>query len=551
MADEAQVMDRAAARFIFQRGDVLILALVLLAGLKFTFQLENALDIGLYDESDYLYRGVKLATIGFAQADWGPLYSLWYYLLSFVQPDRVALYYLNYKLMIIVPPVLLCLLLRRYHVSLLPSLLVSWFLLVSKGHAYTWPKVSHFGVIIVLATLIVIGRTGSPLWSALLASAGALLVAYVRPEFALTFGLALLLFGLLLAWGYRKVAKRQLGMALAAYGVVFVLLVVVLGSPVMGDRSIGAFGQHFARNWVNWTGSDLNPWTNWRTIVADQFGPAESVSEALVNNPAVFLRHLAYNVGELVRIGSTLVFPTIAPADTFSKVVAGSLLAGLVMARRITIRQTFAANRWLVVVAALFVLPGLVSALLIFPRDHYLLLPGMMAAVVLAVLMDKRTNEPSPFWRLVLPGLLLVALTPYFTSHLETERPNLATIRFIESLGIEEPVNLLEVEGGYHIYLGDQFSRVGEVEKDEAFDLFLTNHEVNMIVLSNSLANDVRFRDDAEWQRFLTAYADQGFALLDIPDTDRKLIVRNDLLEESVSLWGKSKTPQVAENLRG
>jgi len=83
--------------------DGIIALLLFLIGWIYTFGIEQFLDIGLYDESYYLYRGVSIPTQGFPQAQSAPIYAAWYYLLSLFQHDRVALYYLNYKGMTIVP----------------------------------------------------------------------------------------------------------------------------------------------------------------------------------------------------------------------------------------------------------------------------------------------------------------------------------------------------------------------------------------------------------------------------------------------------------------
>src|SRR5690349_8172504 len=84
--------------------DVIIIIIILLLGAMLASGLENAVDIGLYDESAYLYRGIQLLHNGLAVPAKAPLYSIWYFVLSLIQPDRIRLYYLNYKLTMIVLP---------------------------------------------------------------------------------------------------------------------------------------------------------------------------------------------------------------------------------------------------------------------------------------------------------------------------------------------------------------------------------------------------------------------------------------------------------------
>jgi hypothetical protein len=51
-----------------------------------------------------------------------------------------------------------------------------------------------------------------------------------------------------------------------------------------------------------------------------------------------------------------------------------------------------------------------------------------------------------------------------------------------------------------------------------------------MIVVNSSLLRDTRFKDDPEWNNFLINYFDYGYVQMQIPGTDKKLILRNILL---------------------
>ena len=281
------------------RVDLLIAAFVLIAGLKFTSGLENAVGVALYDESNYLDWGVKLRSRGFPPANWAPLYAIWYSFISLFEPDRINLYYLNYRLMTILPPILAYLLLRRNRVPIEISFLVSWFLLVFPANANDSPIVSHFALIVILSTFIAISRIQSLLWTSLFASIGALLASYVRPEYFLTYFLSSLLVIFACIREYKKLDRHYLG-SFVAYGLLSGLLLAVLGLPLSGNRSMLAFGQHFSLNWVSWSDSSLNPWTNWQEIVSQNFGSAHSILEAFVENPSAFLRHIYFNLLGLV-----------------------------------------------------------------------------------------------------------------------------------------------------------------------------------------------------------------------------------------------------------
>src|SRR5258708_27418370 len=132
------------------RDGVVLLALAL-AGWNLTYGLQDLIDIGMFDEGLYLYHGVTLLH-GLPGADAAPLYAVWYFILSLLQPDRAALYYLNYKLMTVLPVLLLYLVLRRYKVGLIPATVIAFFFLIESINLPVWPKVSHFSVILILAS---------------------------------------------------------------------------------------------------------------------------------------------------------------------------------------------------------------------------------------------------------------------------------------------------------------------------------------------------------------------------------------------------------------
>jgi len=518
-------------KFNSLRSDILILAIILISGFKFASGIEGALDIGLYDESNYLYSGVKLTTLGFPEAQNAPLYAAWYYVISLFEPNRIKLYYLNYKLLTLLLPLFIYILCRRNRVSIHVALIISLFFLISPLNGYNWPKVSHFALIMVLTTFIIIGSTCSLFWASIFAPISALLVSYIRPEYFLTYVLSLLFFAFAITREFKRMQRLHL-VCLIAEVLISILLLSILGLPLSGNRSNVAFGQHFSFHWVSWTGSQLNPWTNWQEIMSQNFGSAHTILEAFVNNPSVFLKHITYNLWTLVKDSINWAFPDIFAADQLSKRLGALYFIGICIAYFSNIRRNILKYRRLLILVGLFLLPGLVSAVFIHPRSHYLLLLWVLTGVLMATLIDTPAIEEKQMTQkqFIVLGLLIIALTPYFANKAAANRPNLETIRFIESLRIEEPVTVLEAEGGYHIYLGDNFRRVAEYDKNTGFNHFLSSRNINMIVLSNLLQKDTRFKDDAEWQHFLIEYSNLGYRDINIPNTDRKLMVRADLL---------------------
>lgn len=525
--------------------DILVFACLLIAGLRLTWGLENRLDIGLYDESLYLYHGVELFKLGVPPAEGAPLYALWYFLLSLIQPNRISLYYLSYKLSIILLPLFAYAVMRSKRASVVVSLLAAWVLLVSRENTLAWPRVSHYALFLILVTLWLIKRERTLLWNGLIASAGALLVAYIRPEYFLAYGLFILLCAFLLARSPQKAGKKKVP-GLVLVGLFSLAVLSILGIPETQERSFLAFGQHFAVNWVSWKRSAIDPFTNWGEIITGNFGPVQSIAGALVGNPLLFLKHVATNLLHFVINAPQIFLPENITLRTFTSIllivlVLSALIVYFVnvsykdtVARHLeAVRNKLREQNAFVILAGIFLLPPLLSIALIYPRDHYLLLVLVPLVVLTGALFSAQHLEQTIAVTkpLALLCIALLVVTPKIGGEIAVvQRPNLDTIWAIQSLNIEDPVNVLEAEGGYYIYLGDNFLRVAEYEKDTGFGNFREGQHIEMVVLSNALLNDARFQNDPEWQAFLEDFRRWGYMEIAIPDTDRMIIVKRSLL---------------------
>jgi hypothetical protein len=537
--------------------DIILILLIILAGLKLTHGLEHVLDIALYDESGYLYAGVNLAEKGLMPPAWAPLYGIWYYFLSFFTPDNVLLYYLNYRVLTILPSVLLYLVLRAYVRSLWIALPIAWLFLIAMGNVSTWPKPSHFALCIILTFLLLGRKLLSPTRSTLFMAVAALLCSYVRPEFFLTFVLLTGVYFFLL-WRNRQQMQPFNEFVTAAFGLLACFALIALFNLALLDtrnnRSFEAFAQHFAINWNTWNDPDIDPWIDYEQAIVSSFGKVDSVSAAVHNNPAAFARHIFTNViqgphtlFQLLFVHYNILLP--ARHSWAAHLEGYFILVGLVsllMWSSSSWRQCFFShfrqNRLLLVYLMLFITPGVMSAVLIYPRNHYLLIPGVLITIAGVLLLTGPAShlvQTFPWhrrWYPVLLGGLLIIITPniatdWYPTHSSSARlETVQTIQFIRALQINTHVNLLEAEGGYYIYLGDHFQRISHASKDIGFNSFVDQHDIDMIIVSSQLRSDIRYAHDPEWHAFLDNPTAAGYSALEVPETDRLVIMKTNLL---------------------
>lgn len=529
-------MNSSIARYLSgHKNDILIFLVLLGAGLKFTAGVDRVVDVLFYDESLYLLAGVKLAARGLYCPECGPLYAplynAWYFLLSFLTRDNLSLYWLNYKIVTIIPVLLSYVLLRKNNVSLLVSTAIAVVVLTSAANLPVWPKPSHFGVIVALLFLIPASRASSFPRVLALGALGAFLTAYVRPEYFLTSVLLVLVLvaGIALKSDWRT---RKEFLDLGGLLLVVAAIIAVVGLPVSGSRSVCAFGQHFALYWVSWTGSELHPWVDWETILAQNFGQVHGMLDVVRNNPQMFLKHVGQNlVGLVSNFG--MLFPSFLFGDKLSKIALVLLVGWVFFARRSGFRLNFTRQKGYILIVFLFLLSGLIAIVTVYPRPHYFVFPVFLVTTSLALLLSGReeARESLPMRYVLILALLVLAVTPspYVNQGGEAQE-NVRTIRLVQNFRITKPVNILEAEGGFDIYMGNNFSRIGESEKNAGFREFVTARNIGMIVVTKLLATDIRFKNDPEWQDFLRRYEEYGYFQAQAQGSETRVLARKDLL---------------------
>jgi len=361
-------------------GDGLYGVLLLVAGLRALTALEQVFDIGLFDETRYLMRGLHLHWADLPHLYRAPLYAVWYAALARLEPDPLALYDLNLRVQALLLPLLFYALLRGMKWPRPAAFVLAWFFLLSDANLLPWPRASSFAWLVLLAGLGLYLRLADGLTARAVLLTALWLSAFARPEMLLAFGLSLAEMGWFL-WRRRpprpRVRRSIIGLAALAG-----LTIALMGSPLReGGRLKAAFLQHFAYRWNAHYGMSGGTWSRWRETGERVFGTDDSLMRLILGNPDAFARHVATNLAEAGPKAAMLMFfhaPLSGPVWT-EGLLAALLWLGLAVGGGW--RGGRPARR-LVWAAAVLSLPGLASALVIYPRRHYLLGPVLMLWLV-------------------------------------------------------------------------------------------------------------------------------------------------------------------------
>jgi hypothetical protein len=527
--------------------------------------LERVLDLASWDEADYLRRGLAIPDRGLPQAEWGPLYAIWYFLLSRAQPDRIALFYLSYRSLVALPTFALFACARRLGVSPGIALLVGSLFLLS-GAPHVMPRPTLLALLIVLLALGAAARIrGSDAAYAVMGLA-LLVAAFARPELFTSFLIvsaavaAALLSRLRRGRGERG---RSAGIA-TSYVAAALAMIAAFGNPLgrQDSRRLYAFCQHFAVGEVKRHGLAIEPWGQCEAVMRRAFGEVKSVGEAARRNPSTFLAHLADNLRQypdesaaviLRGFGGARVDEGAWTSRRAGHLAAFALLLGWwvwAVARGSSWMAAAARSprisRAGVVVAAVLV-PSIASAILIQPRSHYLVLQGVLVPLFVVAWSSVgrgRAARRGPRLQASDVGAVALALSvtvaaPHLLQRSPTQSalPNLEVVRFLKSHAANiapapsfAQLGVLELDGGYDAYATSRFRRISPAERrpEESFRTFLERRGIRVVVLSPRLSAHHRMAGDPEFQAFTAAPAVFGFSTRAIEQTDRIVAMARD-----------------------
>jgi hypothetical protein len=536
-------------KIIYDRKiDILLFVLLIGLGIKYVFHIESFIDIYLYDESGYLYRGINLFQLGLPNAQLAPFYSLWYYILSLIVKDSISIYFLNLKILTTIIPVLLFLVFRRYRIPKLPSFLVAYFFLISSGNFLTFPKVSHFAISLILFSILISTFSKKSNLKLAIIIIGALFSSYVRPELFLSFIILLIYYVFKIIMNKTNFREFKTNIIL---GLTILLSFIVVGIPfINGNRGFDAFSQHFALNWVKWNNSKLSPMTNTGEIINQSFGKINSVWGALISNYKLFFKHILDNISwikfdfmNLFNHTSILLpnYSRFSNLESLSIIVTILLFAGYKIYISKTsmlnyIKNNLKERKELFIICFVYIIPVFLSVIIIYPSAHYLIMMStILMIILLSLLYSPSKVKPQigniKFLLLIIFSIALIILTPHSSKliRLHDNQYNLSVIKYLRSLNIKTKVNLLEAEGGYNIYLGSNYNRVPEYAKNTNFNEFLIQKNINMIILSGTLSTYNKFSSDSSWLYFIDNYNKYGFSKKEISNNGIVIFIKKSL----------------------
>jgi len=389
-------------------------------------------------------------------------------------------------------------------------------------------------------------------------SVGTLIISNPRPEYYLCFLIFFLLFVLYSLHDFRNLKNNQSSYIYKSIArmIVIALLIYSLGFTLFSDRSMDAFSQHFALNYVSWSGDrTVNPWTENHKIVKSVFGDSKTIFQAARSNPAFLLRHFKENTKKYIHsfFGlSSFVkhFNFILPAfGNYFSTLEGGLILCIIFAYMIKNKSQILLsiknkNREslnnVLVLFVVFLFQSLVTMLIVYPTERYFLLCGVMLMALISLILNTK-DRITDIRKACIVGILFLALTPapyahgYYMSHIchanSLLQSNKKSVAFIKSLNIDKKDIL--TGSAYDRFLGDDYKTVFffPKKKDMLLGDFIVNNEINMVIYDKSFRLAYRkLAYTEELKSFFKNPQTLNFVPFKVPDTNVVIFIKKTLI---------------------
>lgn len=507
-------------------------AVLCIAGWKWALGLQSHLDLLLADEAEYLRNGLNL--FDKIAKNWGPTYNLWYKLLSVcTSTNPVSLYYINYKIGAIGVGVLLFILLIRYNIHIVVAFLMSFCYLFSDVNINAWPRISNFVLILYLLYFIAIRNISSALTKVILFSTVTFIAAFARPELLIVAEVSAAIAILLTIKDYKKnLSKIPLLMLLL---VTAFILFLVYGKPADSYSNINrmyiAFCQHYAIAYRMRTHSNLNAIIEWIDFTKPLFGDCKTVPEILLKHFSLCIPHFLFTTKLYLVSFALFVLNFLSPLYLFPSMKKKELMIGLLILLFIVslfnknIRTSFLEkikeHKVILLLAFSFSIPSIGICMVIFPRQHYIMMQTIWVALLLGFLISSVLENLKISQLFALPLMVILLFLSPKASRFNTiqsvpEIKNLCTQKFIQFMNAQQWQgkhtifsNILNV----HLLLNepDKFEQFNteymlkQLPENVTFKDILENRNINMILMNEQLMQESRLKKDTTWLN-LTAH---------------------------------------------
>lgn len=525
---------------------------------------QQYLDISMVDETGYMEL-LRFKPF-FYPGGYGPLYIFSYKLLYQFIPDYINLHYFAIIVLTWLPSVVFFYFLRSRKVAYFIAVYASWTMLCASYIAAFdwWARTAHYSIFFIFLFLTLAYQYKKQ-WVKLLLFAIVLarILAYVRPELAVTSYILILFLAIYLIYikfylkqkinsRFNLVEKLLLiGLLLFYFG-----MYAIWRSPTDNTgRMYFALGQHYKFNTMLWKHEDRKEFLHWEETFKAQFGESKTLGDMYKNNPSETIKHISFNIKHYCQQSfeflSELFFPkVIFTINYFLKWLILLALFFLFIFRigfklywqnlKEKVKDEFV----FIFIAFAFAVPSVLASFAIYPREHYFIMQLVFFCYLIYILLSPLFEQFSiksslQYGASIFIIVVLLLISPNvkdytrYNNFYSYEKPNyLPYIQTIRKMDINKDttVNFLTFEI-LPVYLGKNFVGRPFFVKQPFYDSIIVAQNINMIYLSNVIIEDKRHKADSSFSYFMNNYQNLGWQKLQLKDKHGYIVYKKDLIQ--------------------
>ncbi|MFN8282454.1 MAG: hypothetical protein U0U67_04525 [Chitinophagales bacterium] len=518
----------------FDRFLLLGIVLLIVCGIKITWNLQNYMDVLFWDESLYLHRGTCM--FDFIPHDWGPSYSLWYKIVSLFIHDKLYLYYFNFKLTTILISIALFLLLLSCGVQRILSFILALFFLSSFINLPVWPRISHFCIIVIITGILIAKYSKTTFLKFSVMSFAFMICSYARPELFLPFLACFVLTIILFLVKIKKITKIEIG-TFATLVACFIFMFIFFKTPLNnGDsqRSLRVFLQHFAWNDAVWKNAQTPFWLEFNETNKQYFPDVSSLSAIIHSNSKMFFQHIFFNLKHYILLtGKTTVsffFPVFTKDFHWLCLMVGSMFLIIYLSFGATAKHftkrfliLIKANLFTFFMLSLVVAPTVFICIYAYPRHHYVLLQVPFLMLLAAVALSSFNIEiDQPMHKIIVLSFVWIYVTPaaedfryYNLFRQEDSTCNATTIKYIRKhFPSNKRTTIFDAEGSMTNLMPPNFVNYNQeyvYEKDAVLSDFINTKQIDIIYVTPTLLALKKVKNDTVFSDLLNQPEKYGF----------------------------------------
>lgn len=470
---------------IMSYATILILIFVVFSTFNYVF----SKDIIFYDEVSYLEKGVYLNNHIFED---GFIYYIYYKILSIFIAEKVTIYKVSNLILILSNYIIIYTILTGKKNKDLIILLISLFYTSTKI-LDLWPFITLFTSIFIMYLIYSLQTKKNNKINILVIL---FILVYIRPEFTYSFYLYLVFIII------NSIIKKKY-FSINYYIFALLLIIINIKNNVLSIRAHQAFAQHYTLrlHQLGLIPKSINPWTT--TYYFDLIFPnTNSLFQILLIYPEKLFKHIWSNFLDIpINILSLLNDDiSLIPMYLF-------LIILIILYVRNYLNKLIIYNKNIILFVILLS-PILSSALIIYPRDHYLFQLLIIIFVFIYTPISKLNISTSIYYISYAITIFLLLSNVHkinlkYSENKKLSCTNEKIINTINELYIKNS-NILTVRGNICSMVSEnKCKHIFEWEKQENWNEFYRKFNINLVLVEENLKNDYRYSSDNAFLNFI------------------------------------------------